>query len=117
MAVLLEELRGLRAAVDDRKPALYSSPSVDKATRARWRELIGSQAEPFGPEIAAFVGKAQEVAANDGVRLALVDVADNEIVTVETRNGVLSPRARNVITSLASSYGIDIGFVHMTENG
>lgn len=117
MAVLLEELRGLRAAVDDRTPARYASPSVDKATRARWRELIGGQAEPFGPEIAAFVGKAQEVAANDGVRLALVDAANNEIVTLETRNGELSPRARSLIASLASSYGVDVGFVHMAENG
>jgi nucleoside 2-deoxyribosyltransferase len=112
MAILLEELRGLRVAVDDRTPARYASPSVDKATRARWRELIGGQAEPFGSEIATFVGKAQEVAANDGVRLDLVDVADNEIVTLETRNGELSPRARNLIASLASSYGIDVGFVH-----
>lgn len=111
MAILLEELRGLRAAVDDRAPARYASPSVDKATRARWRELIGGQAEPFGSEIATFVGKAQEVAANDGVRLDLVDVADNEIVTLETRNGELSSRARNLIASLASSYGIDAGFV------
>lgn len=116
MAVLLEELRGLRAAVDDGTPARYASPSVDKATRARWRELIGGQAEPFGPDIAAFVDKAQEVAANDGVRLTLVDVADNESVTLETRNGELSPRARNLITSLASSYGIDLSFAQMTEN-
>jgi nucleoside 2-deoxyribosyltransferase len=116
MAVLLEELRGLRAAVDDRTPSGYASPSVDKATRARWCELIGGQAEPFGAEIAAFVGKAQEVAANDGVRLSLVDVADNEIVTLEIRNGELSPRSRNLIASLASSYGVDAGFVHMTED-
>jgi hypothetical protein len=110
MAVLLEELRGLRAALDDGTPTRYASPSVDKATRARWRELIGSQAESFGPEISAFVGKAQEVAANDGVRLTLVDVADNESVTLETRNGDLSSRARNLIASLASSYGVDVVF-------
>lgn len=116
MAVLLEELRGLRAAVDDRASARYASPSVDKATRARWRELIGGQAESFGSEIAAFVGKAQEVAANDGVRLTLIDVVDDEIVSLETRNGELSARARNVIASLASSYGVDVGFTRRADD-
>lgn len=116
MAVLLEELRGLRTALDGRVPTRPASPSVDKATRARWRELIGGQAEPYGPDISALVDKAQEVAANDGVRLTLIDVADNETVTLGTRNGDLSPRARNLIASLASSYGVDVGFAPVAKD-
>jgi hypothetical protein len=116
MAVLLEELRGLRSTLDDRTQARYSWSPVDKATRARWGEMLSHEAEPYGPEVAGFAGKAQEVAANDGVRLSLIDVND-EIVVFEMRGGELSSRARNLISSLARSYGVDASFVRMSESG
>lgn len=110
MAVLLEELRALRATLDDRAQDRYSWSPVDKATRARWGEMLSREAEPYGPKVAGFADKAQEVAANDGVRLSLVDVKD-EIVALEMRGGELGPRARNLIASLARSYGVDVEFV------
>jgi nucleoside 2-deoxyribosyltransferase len=112
MAVLLEELRGLRATLDDRAEARSSWSLVDKATRVRWREMLSREAEPHGPQVSDFAVKAQEVAANDGVRLSLVDVKD-EIVAMEMRGGELSSRARNLIASLARSYGIDVTFVSL----
>lgn len=107
MAVMLEEIRGLRRTLDDQPPARYSRSPVDRATRARWREMIGREAEPYGPEIAALVDKAQDVAANDGVRLSLVDLSD-EILTLEARGGELGSRARELIASLARSYEVEI---------
>ena len=79
--------------------------------------MISREAESFGPDFAEFVGKAQDVATNDGVRLSLVEAPNREMVTLGIRGGELGSRPRNLIASLGRSYGVEVNFVLKTKSG
>jgi hypothetical protein len=111
MAVLLEEIRDLRSTVEERERVHggFASPSTDGATRSAWQDLIAREAEPLGSDVVAFASKAQEVAANDGVRLAVSGAGDDTILLRAT-TGKLTTRGRSLIDALARAYGVAVSF-------
>jgi len=111
MAVLLEEIRDLRSTLEERDHGHggLALPPTNGATRSAWQDRIIRDAEPFGPDVVAFARKAQEVAANDGVRLAVSGVGDDTIVLGASK-GTLTTRGRSLIDALARAYGLAVGF-------
>jgi hypothetical protein len=111
MAVLLEEIRDLRSTVEEREraPGGFASRSTDGARRSAWQDLITREAEPFGVEVVAFARKAQEIAANDGVQLAVTDAGDDAIL-LRASTGTLTSRGRSLIDALARAYGVAVSF-------